>query len=217
VLRTEKRRCGGAGQLNSPGNGKLWEQMSGISSRTVRFGVFEVDLDRSELRKQGLRVRLQEQPFQVLAALLSSPGEVVTREELIHRLWPDGTVVDFDRGLNAAVTRLRQALSDSAETPRYVETLPRRGYRFIAPVERESSVEPAAEISPVPSHKSVRRSLVPQWMVMFGVVILAVGAGLVYAVLRAGKLAFGRQRFALPELIGLAPRLGHDPDASAEQ
>jgi len=103
VLRTEKRRCGGAGQLNSPGNGKLWEQMSGISSRTVRFGVFEVDLDRSELRKQELRVRLQEQPFQVLAALLSTPGEVVTREELIRRLWPDGTVVDFDRGLNAAV------------------------------------------------------------------------------------------------------------------
>jgi DNA-binding winged helix-turn-helix (wHTH) protein len=102
----------------------------------VRFAVFEVDLDRSELRKQGLRVRLQEQPFQVLAALLSSPGEVVTREELIHRLWPDGTVVDFDRGLNAAVTRLRQALSDSAETPRYIETVARRGYRFVGPVDK---------------------------------------------------------------------------------
>ena len=110
--------------------------MSGTTPRTVRFGVFEVDLDRSELRKQGLRVRLQEQPFQVLDALLGSPGEVVTREELIHRLWPDGTVVDFDRGLNAAVTRLRQALSDSAETPRYIETVARRGYRFVGPVDK---------------------------------------------------------------------------------
>src|SRR4051795_4395402 len=103
--------------------------MPGMSTRTVRFGVFEVDLDRAELRKHGLRVRLQEQPFQVLATLLSSPGEVVTREELIHRLWPDGTVVDFDRGLNAAVTRLRQALSDLNETPRHVETVARGAYR----------------------------------------------------------------------------------------
>ena len=122
--------------------------MPGTSTRTVRFGVFEVDLDRSELRKQGLRVRLQEQPFQVLAALLSSPGEVVTREELIHRLWPDGTVVDFDRGLNAAVTRLRQALSDSAETPRYIETVARRGYRFVGPVDKGAGTPEPAEASP---------------------------------------------------------------------
>src|SRR5262245_16941189 len=81
----------------------------------VRFGVFEVNLTSAELHKQGLRLRLQEQPFQVLAALLEHRGEVVTREDLIRRLWPDGTIVDFDRGLNAAVTRLRQALSDSAE------------------------------------------------------------------------------------------------------
>src|SRR5678815_949447 len=101
----------------------------------VRFGVFEVDLASGELRKQGLRIRLQEQPFAVLAALLEHPGEVVTREELIRRLWPDGTIVDFDRGLNAAVTRLRQALSDSAEAPRYVETVARLGYRFIGTVE----------------------------------------------------------------------------------
>src|SRR5260370_40523233 len=120
-----------------------------MSTRTVRFGVFEVDLDRSELRKQGSRVRLQEQPFQVLAALLSSPGEVVTREELIRRLWPDGTVVDFDRGLNAAVTRLRQALSASAETPRYIETVARRGYRFIGTVHRAGEEErPASSLAP---------------------------------------------------------------------
>ena len=108
---------------------------SGDLSKIMRFGAFEVDLDAAEIRKQGLRLRIQEQPFQVLAALLEAPGEVVPREALVRRLWPDGTVVDFDRGLNAAVTRLRQVLNDSAETPRYVETVARRGYRFIAPVE----------------------------------------------------------------------------------
>ena len=110
----------------------------------VRFGVFEVDLASGELRKQGLRIRLQEQPFAVLAMLLERPGEVVTREELIRILWPDGTVVDFDRGLNAAVTRLRQALSDSAETPRYVETVARRGYRFIGTVKMAGITAPAS-------------------------------------------------------------------------
>jgi Tol biopolymer transport system component/DNA-binding winged helix-turn-helix (wHTH) protein len=96
--------------------------------------VFEVDLANAELRKGGLRLRVQEQPFQVLAALLEQPGELISREALIARLWPDGTVVDFDRGLNAAITRLRQTLSDSAETPRYIETVARRGYRFIGPL-----------------------------------------------------------------------------------
>src|SRR5260370_73703 len=118
-------------------------------SKIVRFGVFEVDLTSAELRKQGLRLRLQEQPFQVLTALLEHPGEVVTREDLIRRLWPDGTVVDFDRGLNAAVTRLRQALSDSAEVPRYVETVARRGYRFIGTVHRAGEEErPASSLAP---------------------------------------------------------------------
>src|SRR3954464_15445390 len=125
-----------------------------MSARTVRFGVFEVALRRAELRKQGLRVRLQEQPFQVLAALLERPGEVVSREELILRLWPDGTVVDFDRGLNAAVTRLRQALSDSADAPRVVETVARRGYRFIGQVEkvtRPSQPAAAPQSAPEPA------------------------------------------------------------------
>jgi Tol biopolymer transport system component/DNA-binding winged helix-turn-helix (wHTH) protein len=108
--------------------------------KTVRFGIFEVDLASAQLRKHGIRLPLQEQPFQILAALLERRGELVTREELIRRLWPDGTFVDFDRGLNAAVARLRQALSDSAETPRYVETVARRGYRFIAPLDTEEVV-----------------------------------------------------------------------------
>lgn len=104
-------------------------------TRIVRFGVFEIDLANAELRKHGLRVRIQEQPYQVLSALLERPGEVVSRDDLVRRLWPDGTFVDFDRGLNAAVTRLRQALSDSAENPKFVETVARRGYRFLSPLE----------------------------------------------------------------------------------
>jgi TolB-like protein/tetratricopeptide (TPR) repeat protein len=104
------------------------------SMRVIRFGVFEVDLSSGELRKQGIRVRLQDQPFQILVLMLDKPGEVVTRDEIRRRLWPDGTFVDFEHSLNAAIKRLRAALGDSAENPRFVETLHRRGYRFIAPV-----------------------------------------------------------------------------------
>ncbi len=103
--------------------------------QVIRFGVYEADLRAGELRKQGLRIRLPDQPFQVLAILLEQPGDVVTREELQKRLWPDGTFVDFEQGLNAAVKRLREALGDSPENPRFIETLARRGYRFIAPVD----------------------------------------------------------------------------------
>lgn len=103
--------------------------------KTLRFGVFEADLGKSEIRKHGVRLRLPHQPFLVLAALVERPGVLVTREELMHSLWADGTVVDFDRGLNAAISRLRQTLSDTAENPKYIETVAGRGYRFIAPVE----------------------------------------------------------------------------------
>jgi Tol biopolymer transport system component/DNA-binding winged helix-turn-helix (wHTH) protein len=120
------------------------------SNGPLRFADFELDLRSAELRKAGVRLRLQDQPFQVLAALLERPGEVVTREELVQRLWGDGTVVDYERGLNAAVTRLRQALSDSAETPRYIETVARRGYRFIGTVEKSGDELPAAP-PPAPS------------------------------------------------------------------
>lgn len=105
------------------------------SRRELRFDVFSVDLDAGELRKQGHRIRLQEQPFQVLAMFLERPGEVVTREELRNRLWPADTFVDFDHGLNIAIAKLREALGDSAEEPHFIETLPRRGYRFIARLE----------------------------------------------------------------------------------
>ena len=101
-------------------------------NRLIRFGVFEVDARSGELRSKGSRVKLQDQPLQILLAVLEKPGQVVTREELRAKLWPADTFVDFDHGLNAAVRRLRDALGDTAENPRYIETLPRRGYRFIA-------------------------------------------------------------------------------------
>jgi len=106
-----------------------------IPAARVRFGVFEVDLRSGELHKHGIKIKLHDQPFQVLAMLLEHPGELVTREQLHQKLWAADTFVDFDVGLNSAIKRLRDALGDSAESPRYIETLPRRGYRFIASVE----------------------------------------------------------------------------------
>jgi cholera toxin transcriptional activator len=101
-----------------------------------RFGVFEFDPAAGELRRKGLRVRLHSQPGQLLLMLVARPGELLTREEICRELWPDGTFVDFDHGINSAVNRLREALGDTSGNPRFVETLARRGYRFIAPVER---------------------------------------------------------------------------------
>ena len=119
---------------------------SNRSVRGIRFGVFEVDLRSGELRKQGLKIKLQGQAIQILGLLLERPGELVTREELRKKLWPTDTFVDFEHGLNAAIKKLRAALGDSADSPRFVETLHRRGYRFIAPVEGC----PAPSISPSP-------------------------------------------------------------------
>ena len=112
-----------------------------VASRVLRFGVFEADLHARELRKQGMQIKLQEQPFQVLAFLLEHAGEIVTREQLRQKLWPADTFVDVDNSVNAAINRLREALGDSAESPRFVETLPRRGYRFVAPVTEVRSAE----------------------------------------------------------------------------
>lgn len=109
--------------------------MAQTNGKIARFGVFELDLSAGELRKSGVKLRLQEQPFQVLALLLERAGEVVTRDELRQKLWPSDTFVDFDHSLNTAINKVREALGDSASSPRYVETLARRGYRFIAPVQ----------------------------------------------------------------------------------
>src|SRR5215471_4253720 len=113
-----------------------------IPKERVRFGIFEADLRSGELYKRGRRIKLHQQPFQVLTLLLERPGEVVTRDELRRKLWPSDTFVNFDIGLNSAVRKLRGALNDSAESPRYVETLPRRGYRFLVPV-----VTPSASVA----------------------------------------------------------------------
>ena len=119
--------------------------------KAVRFGAFEVDLVSGELRKNGTRIRLQEQPFRVLAMLLERPGEMVAREDLHSKLWPDDTFVDFDHGLNTAVNKLREALGDAAANPRFVQTVARRGYRFIAPVQANGNpAAPAAEETPAP-------------------------------------------------------------------
>jgi cholera toxin transcriptional activator len=121
-------------------------------ARRYRFGVFEVDSTTGELRRKGVRVKLHSQPFQVLFLLLERPGEMLTREEICRELWPDGTFVDYEHGVNSAVNRLREALGDKASNPRFVETLARRGYRFLAPVEQigleqeGSTVDAAAQI-----------------------------------------------------------------------
>ena len=132
----------------------------------IRFGVFEVNLRVGELRKDGHKIKLQGQPFQVLALLLERPGELVTREDLRVRLWPADTFVDFDHGLNAAIKRLRDALGDAAENPRFVETLARRGYRFIAPVDGTSGApQPAQQAAAVPQLRL-------QWRIAVAVVLI---------------------------------------------
>jgi DNA-binding winged helix-turn-helix (wHTH) protein len=118
-------------------------EIGGIANRRserVSFGSFEADVHTQELWKEGAKVKLVGQPFTVLEMLLARPGDLITRDELRARVWPGETFVDFDHGLNAAVNRLREALGDSATDPKYVETLPRRGYRFLARVERRLSV-----------------------------------------------------------------------------
>src|SRR5580765_3267571 len=109
---------------------------NGNDSCIIRFGAFEADLETGELRKAGAKVSLQVQPFQVLAFFLRHPGELVTREQLRSHIWPNDTFVDFDHALNTSVAKIRLAIDDDAEHPKYIETLPRRGYRFIAPVEK---------------------------------------------------------------------------------
>ncbi len=116
----------------------------------ARFGPFALDLETGELRKYDIKVVLQGQPFEVLAVLLEKPGELVTREELKERLWGKETYVDFDQGLNRAIKKVRAALNDSADIPKYVETFAKRGYRFVAPVNFESASSPIPAIEPEP-------------------------------------------------------------------
>ncbi len=183
--------------------------------RQLRFSVFELDLRTAELRKHGLKVKLHRQPFQVLAMLLERPGELVTRQEIREKLWPGDTFIDFEHSVNSSIKKLRQALGDDPATPRFVETLPRQGYRFIAPVEGGALPE-----LPLPTNgtKAIQESpLRRHWVV-------AVAGGLivaVVAVLFAFNVAGLRQRLerhALPvpkiESIAVLPfeNLSHDPE-----
>src|SRR6202167_6828409 len=121
-------------------------------SGRISFGVYELDPDAMELRKHGVPIRLQEQPFRVLAMLAERPGEIITREQLQEQIWGN-SFVDFDQSLNKAVNRLREALNDNAGAPQYVETVPRQGYRFIAPVAKIPATEALAPAAPVSSAK----------------------------------------------------------------
>jgi Tol biopolymer transport system component/DNA-binding winged helix-turn-helix (wHTH) protein len=179
--------------LDAPGciifctNGSLDMSSQSTARRLVRFGLFELDLAEGELRKQGRKIRLQDQPFQVLELLLIRPGELVTREELQKALWPADTFVEFDQGLNTAIKKIRLALGDSADNPRFIETIPRKGYRFIAPVElapREASTGPQ-DVTSTPRRSRRRFTLL--W------------ASAVAALLVAAGVWFVRSRTAKPE------------------
>jgi len=159
-----------------------------VRSRSIlRFGVFEVDVRAGELRKQGVRIKLQEQPFHVLTVLLQRPDEVVTREELRSENWPADTFVDFDNSLNTAINKLREALGDSADNPRFIETLPRRGYRFIAPVTGvDGTTRGTATGASVPWRPSNRKKIV----VTAAIAVLAAGiaGGLLWRARQARRL-----------------------------
>ncbi len=154
-----------------------------MAPRIIQFGTFQAHLDSGELFRDGIKLTLGGQPFQVLAFLLSRPGEVVTREELQAALWQSDTFVDFDHGLNTAINKIREALGDAASNPRFVETVPRRGYRFIAPVDRPVPVppEPAPVRPPAPAPATPSRKWVP----------LAAGAGAVALAATIGLAVFG--------------------------
>jgi TolB-like protein/DNA-binding winged helix-turn-helix (wHTH) protein len=171
----------------------------------LRFGAFEVDLRAEELRKQGVRVRLQEQPFLVLKALLGRPGEIISREELRSQIWSADTFVDFDNSLNTAINKLRDALDDSAENPRFVETVPRRGYRFLAPV--TSDVTGRGSTAGAPNYMP---TLDPRrWVVLVGV-----GCTLIVGLIGAGLSRFGSSRGPI-NAIAVMPfgSTSGDPDA----
>ena len=177
--------------------------------RVLRFGTFEVDVPAGELRKNGIKMKLQDQPYQVLCMLLEHPGQVVAREDLRNTLWPADTFVDFDHGLNAAVKRLRDALGDSAESPRFVETLSRRGYRFIAPVNAEA----ISSSSVFPLTRALKATRTTYLVALAGAVLLIL-------ILIGGLKGVGGHRWRLGlgtepiESLAVLPleNLSHDPE-----
>jgi TolB-like protein/DNA-binding winged helix-turn-helix (wHTH) protein/Flp pilus assembly protein TadD len=175
----------------------------------VSFGVFDMDLRTGELRKHGLRIRLQRQPFEVLALLIERAGDVVTREELQQKLWPANTFVDFDHGLNKAINKIREALGDSADTPRFVETVARRGYRFVADVKVFAPAPIAAPVTPadVPAPAAISRTRTSRWAPA-----ASVAAVLATATLTWGLYSATRARSAIHSLAVLPlESLSSDP------
>lgn len=171
----------------------------------IRFGVFEVEPQSGTVRKHGVRIRLQEQPFRVLMALIEKPGDVVTREELQQRVWTGNTFGDFDHSLNIAVNKIREALGDSAENPRFVETLPRRGYRFIAPVEGGVAPPVATPPAAVPA-----KARMPKWIPLAGAavaVIALVGGVAAWLLAPVAPTALEWHRLTNDNLPRLAPAL----------
>src|SRR3984957_9565243 len=168
---------GGVTMLNSYLNG---ESQVKNGSRTIRFGAFEADLHSGEVRKSGNRVKLQDQPFKVLEILLERPGSLVTREELQTRIWPEETYGDFDHAVNVAVGKLRTALGDSADNPCFIETVPRRGYRFVAPLECPPVEPPPSNVSTAGAYSSrtfsrLNGTLLAALASLFAVVLLGLG------------------------------------------
>ncbi|HST13113.1 MAG TPA: winged helix-turn-helix domain-containing protein [Terriglobales bacterium] len=181
------------------------------SAQIVRFGVFEADLQTGELRRNGSKVSLQGQPFQVCAILLEHSGELVTREELRQKVWPQDTFVDFDHALNTAITKIRAALGDEADNPRFVETLPRRGYRFIAPVHKAISEPTALDVSEA---RSARLGANGRWLVASAILLILISG--------IGISRFSRRHAeeSLPplEIVPMAavPGFEHDPAFSPD-
>jgi TolB-like protein/DNA-binding winged helix-turn-helix (wHTH) protein/Tfp pilus assembly protein PilF len=193
--------------------------------RRVRFGAFEADLRSGELTKQGKRLHLQEQPFRLLAMLLERPGQIITREEVRQRLWPRA-IVDFDHGLSKAISKIRDALGDSAENPRFIETVARRGYRFLADVQqvrRETEAKPAQVREPKPAHEAMGGDVIaahttgpgtpgPRWRVA----LLIVGGALLVLLSVTWMLYRSQHPFAAIHSVAVLPLANFSGDASQE-
>src|SRR2546425_1080179 len=181
-------------------------ELPGIAPQIRRFGLSEVDLSRGRHTRQGAPVRLQEQPFLVLAMLLEHPGEIVSREDLRHKLWPQGTHVDFDGSLNAVLKRLRAALSDDPDQPRFIETVPKRGYRFIAPVIKDMDEKhtPRASAAGTPAPPEVgtlllpRVNFSPRVAILLGILLVALGGSVALRWLGRGRSAGNAAAAAKP-------------------
>ncbi|HWF67856.1 MAG TPA: winged helix-turn-helix domain-containing protein, partial [Acidobacteriaceae bacterium] len=188
--------------------------------RVLRFGVFQANLAARELRKHGVRIRLPGQPFCILSILLEKPGEVITREEMRQRLWSSDTFVDFEHGLNSAIKKLRAALGDSAENSRYVETVPRFGYRFIAPVEEVSTNARAAAQPPLVTKDSEAaakmKELRPRrWPMLLGISAVLIALASSYFTWSRSRVRLRPQSKVVGEIH--APQRGNESIRSNSQ